>query len=83
MYEKGWRGGGKSRCGPQVSDVDVFGRRIGYCLELRSKTVKVGIEVSMDLVQGILVLLAQVMRCPSMHTEGKGQRQKFIEGPGV
>jgi len=40
VHEKGWLecGGGKSGYGPEVSDV--FGRRIGYCLELHNESVK-------------------------------------------
>lgn len=42
VHEKGWMecGGGKGGYGPEVSDV--FGRRIGYCLELHNESVKVG-----------------------------------------
>ena len=41
IHEKGWVecGGGKSGYGPEVADV--FGRRIGYCLELHNESVKV------------------------------------------
>ena len=51
VHEKGWLecGGGKSGYGPEVSDV--FGRRIGFCLELHNESVKVGIEATTDLIE--------------------------------
>ena len=44
VHEKGWVecGGVKSGYGPEVADV--FGRRIGYCLELHNESVKVSID---------------------------------------
>lgn len=51
VHEKGWLecGGGKSGYGSEVSDV--FGRRIGFCLELHNESVKVSIEASIDLIE--------------------------------
>lgn len=41
IHERGWVecGGVKSGYGPEVADV--FGRRIGYCMELHNESVKV------------------------------------------
>jgi 26S proteasome regulatory subunit N3 len=60
VHEKGWMecsgaGGTKRGYGPEVADV--FGRRIGYCLELHNESVKVGVYFFYKWLSGYLFTL--------------------------
>jgi len=86
IHEKGWMecGGAKDGYGPEVSEV--FGRRIGYCLELHNESVKVSFSsLYHTRVMTSMLFHEQAMRYPlNAHrkelaaAEGAREREKEL-----